>query len=335
MDLRTQGIVERRGGSGDPRRVDCRPSRSVVQSLRVRSLLTWNGDGHSAVVVEFPWVGPLHDCSSHWRTHHSGTADRDRPSQGRRVLVPTSIGGNTNPRRCASIASLGAPTRMAEAELDALPDAEEPQPDTAQLSGPDQPNGELPQQGTCKTAVGRSRAHHMSVFRDLASALPDLLFLSGDKRQGRRRSPRTKPGRAGGPTAWLGGRAAAAATGLFTDVIVVSRRRETTHQVPAGTEDIIADVASGPTLTARGQGTATASRALQRGLRMHSTTPTHGGRPCCLPPLRWGTVASLTATRSLTATGTDHRCDDPYDLADRHMTDPPVFASEKFKTDWK
>ena len=174
----------------------------------------------------------------------------------------------------------------------------------------------------------------MSVFRDLASALPDLLFLSGDKRQGRRRSPRTKPGRAGGPTAWLGGRAAAAATGLFTDVIVVSRRRETTHQVPAGTEDIIADVASGPTLTARGQGTATASRALQRGLRMHSTTPTHGGRPCCLPPLRWGTVASLTATRSLTATGTDHRCDDPYDLADRHMTDPPVFASEKFKTDW-
>ena len=26
----------------------------------------------------------------------------------------------------------------------------------------------------------------MSVFRDLASALPDLLFLSGDRRQGRR-----------------------------------------------------------------------------------------------------------------------------------------------------
>ena len=249
--------------------------------------------------------------------------------------MPTSIGGNTNPRRCASIASLGAPTRMAEAELDALPDAEEPQPDTAQLSGPDQPNGELPQLGTCKTAVGRSRAHHMSVFRDLASALPDLLFLSGDKRQGRRRSPRTKPGRAGGATARLGDRAAAAATGLFTDVIVVSRRREAKHQVPVGTEVIIADVANGRKATASGQGTATASGTLRRGLSMQYTTPPQRWRPCCLPPLRWGTVASLTATRSLTATGTDHRCDDPYDLADRQKTDPPVFASEKFQTDWK
>ena len=101
-----------------------------------------------------------------------------------------------------------------------------------------------------------------------------------------------------------------------------------------GTEVIIADVANGRKATASGQGTATASGTLRRGLSMQYTTPPQRWRPCCLPPLRWGTVASLTATRSLTATGTDHRCDDPYDLADRHMTDPPVFASEKFKTDW-
>ena len=63
---------------------------------------------------------------------------------------------------------------MAEAEVDALPDAEEPQPDTAQLSGPDQPNGELPQLGTCKTAVGRSRAHHMTDIRSFGKEHFDI-----------------------------------------------------------------------------------------------------------------------------------------------------------------